>query len=221
MTANNSLLIDFHGFWHAGSGRSAGALVDALVQKNANGLPVVGGRHIKGLLRHAVAKTEKLGWFSDLDLPEGPAKNIETLLFGSANQEEERFATLPGMLIVNDAGLPQAEAAWLAAPEQAELLQYLYGQVSSTAITELGSAQEHSLRAIEVSLPAQLTADLQLVVTAVDEAHRAQQKAWLSTLAPWLPLIEASSLVDGVGSSRSRGLGEVSMSWQHSTGDTQ
>lgn len=219
MTARNTLLIDLHGFWHAGSGRSAGALVDALVQKNADGLPVVGGRHIKGLLRHALAKTETLGWFADVKLPDGPAKNLETLLFGSANQEDTRFDTLPGMLVVSDAGLPAAEAAWLAAPAQAELLQHLYSQVSSTAMTELGTAKENSLRAIEVSLPTQLNAELELLVTAVDEAHRAQQQAWLKTTAVWQPLIEASSLLDSLGASCSRGLGEASVSWKNSTGD--
>lgn len=219
MTARKTLLVDFHGFWHAGSGRSAGALVDALVQKNADGLPIVGGRHIKGLLRHAVAKTEALGWFADVKLPDGPAKSLETLLFGSANQEDTRFDTLPGMLVVSDAGLPAAEAAWLAAPAQAELLQHLYSQVSSTAMTELGTAKENSLRAIEVSLPTQLNAELQLLVTAVDEAHRAQQQAWLKTTAVWQPLIEASSLLDSLGASRSRGLGEASVSWKNSTGD--
>lgn len=219
MTARKTLLIDFHGFWHAGSGRSAGALVDALVQKNADGLPIVGGRHIKGLLRHAVAKTEALGWFADVGLPDGPAKSLETLLFGSANQEDDRFSTLPGMLIVSDAGLPATEAAWLAAPAQAELLQHLYSQLSLTAMTELGTAKENSLRAIEVSLPSQLLTELQLLVTAVDEAHRAQQQAWLETAAAWQPVIEASSLLDSLGASRSRGLGEASVSWKNSTGD--
>src|SRR5690554_6874870 len=114
MNCQHDLQIELHGFWHAGSGRSAGALADALVQKSADGLPVIGGRHIKGLLRHALVKAEALGWFAGVQLPAGPAQTLETLLFGSANQQEGRFATLPGMLIVSDAALPNNEADWLA-----------------------------------------------------------------------------------------------------------
>lgn len=218
MTVRNELQIDVHGYWHAGSGRSAGALADALVQKNAAGLPVVSGRHIKGLLRHALSKAQVLGWFADVQLPAGPASDLETLLFGSANQQEGRFATLPGILIVEDAVLPEAEASWLAQPEQAQLRQHLYTQVSSTAMTELGTAKENSLRSIEVSLPLRLLCGLKLQVTAVDEAHRQQQQQWLQNPQPWQQLIEASSMLDSLGASRSRGLGEASFSWQASKG---
>lgn len=221
MLESNQLQIDLQGYWHAGSGRSAGALLDSLVQKNTVGLPVVGGRHIKGLLRHALAKAEVLNWFTEIELPEGPVKTLETLIFGSANQQEGRFNTLPGLLIVGDASLPEAEATWLAATEQAELRQYLYSQLSSTAITELGTAKQNSLRAIEVSLPMQLKSELSMQVTAVDEAHRAQQQAWIASTAAWQPIIEASSLVDSLGASRSRGLGEAIFSWQKSKGGKQ
>ena len=43
--------IQFHSYWHCGSGLAAGAGVDALVVKDANGLPFVPGKTIKGLLR--------------------------------------------------------------------------------------------------------------------------------------------------------------------------
>lgn len=210
---HNTLYIDLKSYWHAGSGRSAGALADALVQKTAQGLPVIGGRHIKGLLRHALSKAQTMGWYSSIHLPEGPAQTLETLLFGSGSQQEGRFATLPGMLLVSDASLPEAEAQWLAAHENAHVRQYLYSRISSTAINQEGAAVENSLRTLEVSMPMKLEAGLQLAVLAVNEDHRIQQQAWLEQAKPWLPLIEASSMIESVGASRSRGLGEAQFTW--------
>lgn len=46
--------IQFHSYWHCGSGLAAGAGVDALVVKDADGLPFVPGKTIKGLLREAM-----------------------------------------------------------------------------------------------------------------------------------------------------------------------
>lgn len=41
--------IQFYTNWHCGSGQAAGADVDALVVKDAQGLPFVPGKTIKGL----------------------------------------------------------------------------------------------------------------------------------------------------------------------------
>ena len=215
---NKTIYIDLKSYWHAGSGRSAGTFVDAIVHKNADGLPLIGGRHIKGLLRHAFAKAEAMGWFKNITLPEGPTSSLEALLFGSMSQQEGRYTTLPGMLFVSDACLPDGEANWLSKPEQAMLKQYLYTHLSSTAINENGSAKEDSLRTIEVTLPMTLEASLQLSAVAVDETHRAQQEAWLQQNDPWLPLIEASAMIESVGASRSRGLGEALITWNRSEG---
>ena len=52
--SNLTLKIQFFSPWHCGSGLSAGADTDALVIKNPQGLPVVPGKTIKGLVREAV-----------------------------------------------------------------------------------------------------------------------------------------------------------------------
>lgn len=213
-----TLYIDLVSYWHAGSGRSAGALADALVQKNSEGLPVIGGRHIKGLLRHAFSKAQAMGWYADMSLPEGPATDLETLLFGSVSQQDGRYETLPGMLLVSDAVLPSDEAEWLAVAENSNVRQYLYSHISSTAINSQGTAIENSLRTIEVVLPMKLVAQLHLGVSAVDKAHRIQQQSWLAQEKAWLPLIEASSMIDSIGASRSRGLGEAKFIWDTAKG---
>lgn len=219
MPLKNTLVVDFHGFWHAGSGRSAGSLADALVQRTPRGLPVVGGRHLKGLLRHAVAKAEALGWFSEVSLPAGPAQDIETLLFGSRSQQEGRFETASGVLFVSDAGLPEAESEWLGHPEQTEARQHVYRRVSSTAMTESGTALADSLRTIEVTVPMQLQAELFLDLTAIEPESREQQQAWISQKDAWVPLQQACTLVDSVGAGRTRGLGEARLTLKSDTGE--
>lgn len=221
MSLKNTLIVDLHGYWHAGSGRSAGALADALVQKTAQGLPVVGGRHLKGLLRHALSKAEAMGWFADVNLPEGPAENLETLLFGSRSQQEGRFETVPGILFVTDGSLPEAESRWLGHENQAGVRQHLYRRASSTAITEKGTALADSLRTIEVTVPMQLLAGLSMQLTAMEKEYRDQQQAWLAESDAWVPIQQACALIDSIGASRSRGLGEARLSLKSEAGESQ
>lgn len=221
MSLNNKLIIDVHGYWHAGSGRSAGAFADALVQKTPQGLPRVGGRHLKGLLRHALRKAESLGWYRDLELPEGPVENLETLLFGTPSQQESRYNTAPGILMVSDGALPQPESDWLSQDDQSQLRQHLYRRVSSTAMTDRGTALADSLRTIEVTIPMQLHATLSMQPTAVDAAERAQQYAWIDRRDAWNSLLQACALIDSIGANRSRGLGEASLSLASVEGEKQ
>ena len=61
--SNKTYQIQFQitSYWQAGTGRSGGALVDSLVNKDINGLPFLPGRTIKGLLRQAVSSVEQWG----------------------------------------------------------------------------------------------------------------------------------------------------------------
>ncbi len=45
--------IQFHTFWHCGSGLASGADADLLVIKDKDGIPYVPGKTVKGLLREA------------------------------------------------------------------------------------------------------------------------------------------------------------------------
>lgn len=213
-----TLRIDLAGYWHAGSGRGSGSHLDALCERNADGLPVLPGRQLKGLLRHAVRRAEAWGWYADLPLPAGPASNIEILLFGSDSQTEDRHGTLPGLLAVDSAELPAAERNWLAAPVQASWRSQLFDELFSTAIDENGTARDHSLRGVEVALPTVLEAGVSLQAFALEPAHRRQQDAWLAGPAPWSALAMALPLVDAIGAHRSRGLGEACLTLTSSGG---
>lgn len=203
------LQLDFSNYWHAGSGRSSGYHLDALCERDSDRLPVLPGRQLKGLLRHAVHRAEAWGWLAELPLPPGPLSSHEELLFGSRSQSESRDATQPGLLLVDTARLPDNERQWLAHNEQAELREELFGELFSTAINEQGSAQRYSLRGLEVCIPLTLHALLNQSVTAQQTDLRAQQQAYLQAATGWAVLQAALPLLDALGAHRSRGLGEA------------
>jgi CRISPR/Cas system CSM-associated protein Csm3 (group 7 of RAMP superfamily) len=206
------LLLNFSGYWHAGSGRSSGNHLDALCERDASGLPYFPGRQLKGILRHAVRRAEAWGWMDDQPLPEGPVTTHEELLFGSASQSEARHHTFPGLLQVDSGCLPKTEGDWLAQPDKASLRAQLFDELFSTAIKEDGTAQQYSLRGIEVCIPVTLHAALGLRVTALDLALRTQQEKWLAHAKPWSALKISLHLIDALGANRSRGLGEATVS---------
>lgn len=206
-----TLTVNFLNYWHTGSGAGAGHSVDARCLRDQNDLPFIAGRQLKGLLRHAVQRAEAWGWLDALAKPEGVASFAE-LLFGSITQERGRDETTPGMLMVGNARLPDAEYDWLAQKAQAQHREQLFTELFSTAIGADGIAEDHSLRGLEVCLPIPLRAPLSLEQTALDETLRRQQHQWLASTNPWTPVEKALPLIDALGAHRSRGLGEAILS---------
>lgn len=209
MSAHARLNLDFINYWHAGSGRSSGYHLDALCERDDSQLPILPGRQLKGLLRHAVHRAEAWGWLNELALPAGPLQSHEELLFGSRSHAESRNATQPGMLRVDTARLPDAEHQWLGHSAQTELREELFDEQFSTAINEQGSAQRYSLRGLQVCIPLRLQAALDLAITANDAQLRAQQQAYLQAGTVWQVLAAALPLLDALGAHRNRGLGEA------------
>lgn len=209
MSAHARLNLDFINYWHAGSGRSSGYHLDALCERDDCQLPILPGRQLKGLLRHAVHRAEVWGWLSELPLPAGPLESHEELLFGSRSQAESRHTTQPGLLRVDSARLPDAEHQWLAHSEQSELREELFGELFSTAINDQGSAQRYSLRGLQVCIPLRLQAALGLSITASENALRTQQQTYLQSGTAWQVLEASLPLLDALGAHRNRGLGEA------------
>lgn len=206
--------LDFQGYWHVGSGRGEGYHLDAVCLKDKNGLPYVAGKQLKGLIRHAVHRAEQWGWYQDLSLPQGKITSFEGLLFGSENQLNSRFDTFSGMLFVDNAHLADAEYQFLAQNENIAIRQQLFYPLYQTAIdSKSGTAIEHSLRGIEVVLPCQLYAELDLKITAQDTAILAQQTTMIDQNIAWQVIEKALPLIDAIGAHRSRGLGEVIVSF--------
>lgn len=203
------LRVDLHFYWHAGSGSGSGTHLDALCERDHDGLPFIAGRHLKGLLRHAIQRAEQWGWLAHLALPAGPQPNWESLLFGTRSQAAQRYHTLPGMLILDDARLSAGERAWIESSPESKA--HLFTELYSTAIHEQGAAALHTLRGMEAALPMTLHAPLACEATALDEEHRQQQQAALAVdLGAMLERV--LPLIDAVGAHRSRGLGEATLS---------
>ncbi len=140
--------IEFFSNWHCGSGLAAGADVDALVVKDAEGLPYVPGKTIKGLLREAA---EELNGTTSLlnrifGLP-GEAKLSET------------NTTRVGESFFGNAILPEG-----AAIVSSNLTPHLYQTFSSTSIDEKsGTAKDNTLRRIETVVPCSLEGEIRNV----------------------------------------------------------
>ncbi len=188
------LEVDFRGYWHAGTGRGSGHHLDALVCRDACGLPYLPGKTLRGLLRDALGRLEEWGSAA------AASAGITQDLFGSTAWEYNngapvtRDTTEPGKLFVSDARLPEDVSAWLAQEDNAPLRAGLFREHFSTAMTKQGVARNKSLRGTEVSVPLTLTAEVHLLPGC--EAH-----GWKEALKAALPLVRAA------GSHRSRGFG--------------
>jgi len=182
-------------YWHAGTGRGSGHALDALVIRDAAGLPFLPGKTLRGLLRDALQRLEQWGCAPD-DAPPG----ITARLFGgraSMDGARTRDEVAAGVLFVSDARLPDDVRQWLAHEDQRPLRAALFREHFSTAINKYGAAREKSLRGMEVAVPLTLQAELALLPGArLDEACD-----WRRAVRAALPLIRS------VGAKRSRGFG--------------
>jgi len=184
------LTVDLKNYWHAGGGRGAGSVYDAIVHRDSDGLPVLPGRHLKGLLRDACIRAEAWRW-------KGFEPGTTASLFGQATEAASSRPPKPGSLRVSDAALPDDVARWLAAAGQ-DYLPHLFRGLYSTAVEhETGTAKEHSLRGMEVTVPLSLTAVIEPI------PGKQPPKDWPQRIGSIL------SLIDAVGAYRSRGLGRV------------
>ncbi|PIE40278.1 MAG: hypothetical protein CSA51_01580 [Gammaproteobacteria bacterium] len=199
---NTQLRIDIHGYWYTGTGRTSGSHVDSLVEKDEHGLPYLNGRHLKGLLRDAIARAAQWGWFDEIEALPVSAGELESWLFGSRNAVDEddssRFTTHAGSLFISNAQLPQADQIALRGQP---LRKGLYRNLFSTAIdVETGTAKDQSLRGIEVVIPLTLYAELTL------------QGPSQSVQAAYEVLEKSITLIDYVGGMRNKGMGRATLS---------
>lgn len=136
---NMNYKIEFHTYWHCGSGLASGADLDALVVKDKNGMPFVPGKTVKGLLREAVEEIRGLQGKGTDDLADS---------FGFFDDDAEK-AQKGSMFFVN-AELKKEEYNAIVDNDAA---RYMFSDVANTAIDEDGIAKEHSLRRTEVVVP--------------------------------------------------------------------
>lgn len=191
-----TLTIDLKSFWHVGTGKGSGSHLDALVDKDQHGLPIVPGRMLKGLLRDAVYRLNEWGHFEE-------QSNLIENMFGSAGFLPDgvpRNETKAGCLRFSNAILEENIQLWLLQNEQRkDSITNMYQDLYSTAIDALsGVAKKHSLRGIQATIPMELQAE----ITQIKET----KLEWERIIEKSLPLIRA------VGGYRNRGMGRAVLS---------
>lgn len=175
--------IQFFSPWHCGSGLSAGADVDELVIKDANGMPYIPGKTLKGLIREAFED------YAGLSSNEMEQQIREA--FGVESDADNTEKNVSGSAYFSNASLEKAEYdAIIASGSQ----QYLYNRVASTALDENGIAIDHSLRAIETTVPCRLYAWIQDLPDGLEEM-----------------LGKSLGLIHHIGMDRNRGLGRCDL----------
>ena len=177
--------IEFHGYWHCGSGLAAGADVDALVIRDKNKLPYIPGKTMKGLIREA---TNELLFLSQ---GEQCRENEDYFkVFGYFEDDKEKMHKSESFF--SNATLNEAEAQAII---NQNLQRFMSTSVSQTAINEeTGSASRHSLRKTEVIVPCILEGEIQEVPDTIADT-----------------LLDALALIKRLGVGRNRGLGRCTI----------
>lgn len=184
------MILNMHGYWAVGSGKGGGYEVDNRIDRDADGLPYIPGKMLKGLIRDACLRLQAAGnsKYDFIDEVFGSSGNTDGL---------SRTSTETGKIYISDAKLSEGLRNALKKEENQKAKDALTRNVYSTAIDEeSGTAKENSLRGYEVAVPMVLSAHLECDCS--DEEMNAIELA-------------ATKLVYAVGSHKSRGLGEVTI----------
>lgn len=128
--------LKFYDYWHISSGLSAGARLDSTVIKDSDGLPYVAGKIIKGLSREMA---ELLG----------DSAFVKKCYGGEGIDMGKCYFT--------NATLDENTAKQI---KDNDLQENLYDIIASTKIGENGTAEDKSLREIEVVIPLTLIGEI-------------------------------------------------------------
>lgn len=181
--------LQFYDYWHAGSGLSGGTYADQIVNKTTAGLPIVPGKTIKGLLRHAAEDLLELGdeTISQEAIDAIFGKSHEKRRGKEASEEAEDNHRQIGACWFSSAELPANTAAQITKAQRPQLYEIL----ASTKIeADTGTAADSSLRQIEVTIPLTLTGR----ISGLEDGQR-------------ILLDRCLRYVKRLGHNRSRGLG--------------
>ncbi len=193
------LRLELLSYWHAGSGRGADALADAVVVRDASALPYLPGRTLKGLVRDALELAESVGAIAhgatEGWLGSGPmtAEDGGEDADPEGRMEASRYTRTPGCLWFGSAQLPLAWREWARRPDESGIVEELFTHVACTAVGADGVASEGTLRVYEVAVPMTLRAPIR----GPDDA------TWCKDIETALPLLRC------LGTRRQRGYGRV------------
>ncbi len=181
--------IEFHTYWQAGSGEGLRPDIDALALRDADNLPYLPGKTLKGIWREAMQTAEDAGMI----------KTCSTaMLFGEhSGCNDEAVPPSKGLLSFSNAVPEQKFTAWLRSQDRS-VKDQLFHYLSSTRLKN-GIAVDKTLRSIEVCLPIILTAEITCLNPEKTDLCRAR-------------LAKTCGLIKSIGFRRHRGLGRCQVS---------
>lgn len=185
------------GYWLHASGEGGGADFDLVMERDDDGLPLLRGRHVTGLLHLALRRAVAWEWLEP---------DVRNLLMGGKGG-------IPGCLDIRSARMPAPLRQHLLA--DAAVKAACFHRLATTAIDERGVAMDKHLRAIEVAIPLPLVFAVTFDPTdrrvwakgrPEDEARlAAAEEHWRD----WLD--QAMPALDEVGAKRTRGFGRLAL----------
>jgi CRISPR/Cas system CMR subunit Cmr4 (Cas7 group RAMP superfamily) len=187
--------ITFNSDWHVGNGLSDGSIADAILVRDANGLPVLPGRAVKGALREAAVRLGKCR--KDLAA-------CEQAFFGSRSQGEGFNQS--GCLKVSSAGLPASFSKLSNFVGDMTILR------AHTRLNDEGTAEAGSLRTLECGIPG-LTFKGHIELVELPQQLEAAGEVWVQQ---YLAALAAG--VKSLGAHRTRGYGRCKMSLKLNAG---
>lgn len=187
MTHTLTLVFKIHEFWQSGSGQGSPGYVDMAAMRDAEGLPYLPGRTVKGLLRDACFQLDEL-----VHQKPTPGHNDVAAIFGEADAAQTGGSN-QGRIRCSDARMPEADRAFFRHEDNNAAKVFLFTTLQSTAMAN-GINKDKSLRIREAALPMELTATL--------SSSREEDLRRIETALP---------LIRQLGSNRHRGLGRCSV----------
>lgn len=144
--------IEFLADWHIGTGRGRHGHLDRTYDRDEHGLPFVGAKTMKGLLRSSMEQIA-FGLDGGADGTNESWGDLARWLLGSQPTTDEflgsRTAPQPGVLVLTRAGLEPAVAATVLA--RPALQRALAVERPGVKLDELGTAVQDHLRFIEMA----------------------------------------------------------------------
>ena len=206
--------IEFHSFWHIGTGRGTGVGVDSLQFVDVDNLPVWPGKSLKGVFRDAFAKAVELDSLphtdEELKVLFGPAVQSNVDEVSTNGTVQIRFQKEVGAFRFSDACMATSErmpvvSAWARDKKNKKMVEFLYTDVANIRLNEQGITEDGSLRIIRLTKPLTLFAEIEFVDNNMTMQDPMTKERAFDRLERMFPLIRLA------GASRTRGLGRLTV----------
>ena len=162
--------IEFFSYWCTGTGIGQGRALDSRTRKDANGLPILPGKTLKGLFRDALQTLEEQQPGIMVPGMTGKIMGRETEDNPGADRTAQEADSTDAGIQVRFSNAVLLEKNWFLAPgRRDDYIRHLYRHISATALDDSGMAKDKQLRNLEVCLPVTLQGSIELQATGDDE----------------------------------------------------